>query len=130
MRINRPPPDFRGTIPLQGSGGAVTSIPFLSIGAGRKRMTIIGGTYFRLFPLGLICSLIGIAERRGFIPMIYLHPYDMDESAAPLGYPLPGWLRERAGDRIRRVGRARVADKVQLLGQLFRFESIKVALGM
>src|SRR5262249_39567071 len=51
FRSNRVPLGFCGKFPLPGSGGAVWEVPLPSIGCGIKRLTVIGGTYFRLLPL-------------------------------------------------------------------------------
>ncbi len=38
---------------------------------------VMGGTYMRLLPTDAILSLLREAWRRGFIPQVYLHPYDL-----------------------------------------------------
>lgn len=119
-RLRTPPARFSGTLPLPGSGGAVRSIPFPCVGFGEKRLTVIGGTYFRALPLDVIRKLLARAEAAGFVPMIYLQPYDIDPRAPPLRYP-GGYLRRRAGDTLRRIGRATAADKLRALAADYDF---------
>jgi hypothetical protein len=38
---------------------------------------VIGGTYMRLLPITVILRLLGRAFERGFVPQVYLHPYDL-----------------------------------------------------
>lgn len=85
-RLRSIPPGFEGTLPLLGSGDAVREVPLPAIGFGSKRLAILGGTYFRLLPLPWIIRLLQWGQARGFIPMVYLHPYDFDPTAARLSY--------------------------------------------
>ena len=113
-----------GTCTLPGSDDAVVEIPLLSVGVGPKRLTVIGGTYFRLLPLMLIRRLLVRAERRGFVPMVYLHPYDIDADTAPLELPAGQW-KARAGDRIRRMGRSGVGAKLRSLAETYDFQPVE-----
>jgi Domain of unknown function (DUF3473)/Polysaccharide deacetylase len=122
-RVARLQDPSRGTFPLVGSNDRVTEIPLPCMGMGPKRLTVIGGTYFRLLPLPAIRFLLASSRARGFIPMIYLHPYDVDPAASPLAYP-HGHLRARAGDWVRRRGRASALAKLQALSQTYVFDSI------
>jgi len=123
-RLRRPPPGFHGTLPVPGTGGEVTEVPFPCIGFGEKRLTIIGGTYFRLLPLPVITHLLARCERRGFVPLVYLHPYDVDPDAPPLAYPR-GYWRQRAGDRMRRTGRTSAASKLRALARRYAFQPME-----
>lgn len=38
---------------------------------------VIGGTYMRLLPITVILRLLDRACERGFVPQVYLHPYDL-----------------------------------------------------
>jgi hypothetical protein len=38
---------------------------------------VMGGTYLRALPIGLIMKLLREAWTNGFIPQVYLHPYDL-----------------------------------------------------
>ena len=114
-----------GTMPVPGSDRAVVSVPLPSIGFGGKRVTIIGGTYFRLLPVTVIDDLLHRAHRAGFLPMVYLHPYDIDGFAAPLEYPQRGYRRQRWGDRIRRYGRRGAGDKLKYLAERFQFAPLE-----
>jgi hypothetical protein len=94
-----------------------------SIGVGTKRLTVIGGTYFRLLPLGAIESLLASARWKGFVPMVYLHPYDIDANARPLAYP-SGYWHARAGDWVRRRGRGTALAKLRALAGAYAFEGV------
>lgn len=58
-------------------GSPLYEIPLYSRRLGALRISVIGGTYFRLLPLGSILSLIGDAISHGFTPLIYLHAADL-----------------------------------------------------
>jgi len=120
-RLRSTPPAFRGTLPLTGSGGAVREVPLPAIGYGSKRITVIGGSYLRLLPLSLIIRLLEWAQARGFIPMVYLHPYDLDPTAAPLGYESLRLCFPRLGDWIRRLGRGTADVKLRALARIYEF---------
>lgn len=38
---------------------------------------VTGGTYMRFLPIGLILKLLREASAKGFLPQVYLHPYDI-----------------------------------------------------
>jgi hypothetical protein len=126
QRLLRAPRGFRGTMPLEGSGGEVTEIPLASVGFGGTRVSIIGGTYFRLLPLTMIRRLMELAEAQGFVPMVYLHPYDLDPEAAwldPAGVPRAWALRR--GDVLRRAGRSTAAAKLRALAEIYKFGALE-----
>ncbi len=124
-RLNKAPAGFHGTLPLTGSGGRVTEVPFPSIGFGVKRLTVIGGTYFRLLPLRVIRRLLERGERQGFVPLIYLHTYDIDGKAPPLEFPGGGRPVSRAADYMRRVGRESAGRKLRALADTYDFRPIE-----
>jgi peptidoglycan/xylan/chitin deacetylase (PgdA/CDA1 family) len=109
---------------LEGSEGQVEEFPLPAIGFGPKRLTIIGGTYFRLLPLPAIRRLLRMVEERGFTPMVYLHPYDIDPHASPLDYPSRGYFTKRQGDRMRRIGRSGTAQKLAALAEEYHFQAV------
>jgi hypothetical protein len=120
-RLRSAPLAFHGTCPLIGSGGAVQEVPLPCIGSGAKRITIIGGSYLRLLPLSWSIRLLEWGRSEGFIPMVYLHPYDLDPEAAPLEYErFRHWL-PRLGDRIRRLGRETADIKLRALCKIYDF---------
>ena len=127
-RIQNPPPGFSGTLALPGAAGAVTEVPFPCVGFGPKRLTVIGGTYMRLLPLRLIRCLLARAERAGFVPLVYLHPYDLDPAAPPLQFPRGKCWRGRAGDFMRRAGRDTIVGKLRALAQSYAFGPIESVL--
>ena len=120
-------PEQSGPHIVPGSGGAVVEVPLPSIGIGSKRLTVIGGTYFRLLPVRAIRLLLQRATQRGFTPMVYLHPYDLDPDAAALSYPRSGYTAKRLGDKLRRTGRASAISKLKLLAHEYEFSSISGA---
>lgn len=125
-RIHSVANGFSGLLNLPGSGNAVIEVPLPSYGLGLKRITVIGGTYFRLLPLMLIKWLLARAEQRGFLPLIYLHPYDLDPKAEPLSYPkgTPYWI-PRAADQMRRTGRQSARDKLHALAEQYSLNPIE-----
>ncbi len=126
-RLGTPPRGFDGTIEVPGSGGAVAEVPLPSIGLGPKRLTVIGGTYLRLLPLWIVRKLLERSERAGFLPMVYLHPYDIDAEADPLDYPGWGYWLDRAGDRMRRAGRGTAGAKLAALATIYDFAPVESA---
>ena len=127
-RLAAPPAGFAGSYALEGSDGRVLEVPLASIGYGPKRLSVIGGSYFRLLPLGAIRRLLGRAEAQGFLPMIYLHPYDIDALAPPLAYPRRGYARQKLGDWVRRRGRATAAAKLRALADSYEFMPVEAIL--
>ena len=128
MRMRAVPAGFPGFLALPGSGGAVLSIPLPCLGFGAKRITVIGGTYFRLFPIRLIEFLLRRGTQHGFLPMVYLHPYDADVAAKPLEYPRLRFMRHTFADRVRRGGRASVVRKMRSLVRHYSFRPVETVL--
>jgi hypothetical protein len=124
-RLRSPPPAFQGTLPLPGAGGTVREVPLPSIGYGSKRITVIGGSYFRLLPMRWIIRLLEWAQARDFIPMVYLHPYDLDPTSAPLEYERFRHWFPRLGDQIRRLGRRTAVMKLRSLARIYEFRPIE-----
>ena len=100
------------------------------LGFGAKRITVIGGTYFRLFPIQLSDFLLRRGAHSGFLPMVYLHPYDADVTARRLEYPNVRFVGKRLGDRLRRTGRANVAGKVRALARNYDFRPVETVLNL
>lgn len=51
---------------------------------GGHGIRVIGGTYFRLLPLGLIVTLMKKSAALGYVPLIYLHAADADDQPSPV----------------------------------------------
>jgi peptidoglycan/xylan/chitin deacetylase (PgdA/CDA1 family) len=100
-----------GFCDLEGSSGAVLCAPLPKVRLFGKSLTVIGGTTFRLAPLSMIIRSLDLAHEKGFVPTIYLHPYDLDPAADRLGLSAFA-LADRAGEEARRFGRSGVADKL------------------
>jgi hypothetical protein len=126
-RLRATPPGFAGTLPLEGSGGAVREVPFPAVGYGPRRVAVIGGTYFRLLPLPCVTWLLRRGRAGGFLPMVYLHPYDLDPTAAPLGYePFRHWGPFLA-EQVRRLGRQSATEKLRALAREYNFQPVESA---
>jgi polysaccharide deacetylase family protein (PEP-CTERM system associated) len=121
IRLNKLNPDTEKTFALEGSNGRVLEFPLYCSGVGPKRLTVIGGTYFRILPFSVILKLMRRAEKRGFFPIIYLHPYDIDPTARRLEDSGKRSLRSRLGEEVRRIGRASVGEKLNALAKHFSF---------
>lgn len=93
--------------------------PILPIFAGRFRgkgpMLRLGGTYLKLFPLAVARDLVAQARRAGFMPHIYLHPYEFvadgryalsTTERRPLGWRKAAYwgLRQAQWNRIGNAG--------------------------
>jgi len=124
-RLHSAPPRFAGLMSLPGSAGAIWEVPLFALGYGPKRIAVIGGTYLRVLPLRVVLTLFDLAGRRGFIPMVYLHPYDIDPHAEPLDLPGIGHALHRLGDQVRRSGRSGVGEKLRALSRLYEFRPVE-----
>tara|TARA_B100001059_G_scaffold56775_1_gene51839 strand:+ start:18864 stop:19700 length:837 start_codon:yes stop_codon:yes gene_type:complete len=102
----------------------IIEIPLRSIGFGRKRITIIGGTYFRIMPISLIDKLISDSIKLNFLPIIYLHNYEVDYSANPILEKNKYNVKLKLNDSLRRVGRSTVEKKLIYLSKKYSFESL------
>ena len=100
----------------------IIEIPLRSIGFGSKRITIIGGTYFRLFPISLIEYLIRDSIKKNFVPIIYLHNYEPDYQSLPIKNN--NNFKLKANDWLRRAGRISVRQKLKILSVNYKFESL------
>jgi hypothetical protein len=88
---------------------------------------VIGGTYLRFLPSRLVISLLEEAWQKGFVPQVYLHPYDWladyeqwSTYADLRGVPRPGrlywWLRQHQWHSI---GNRGVIAKLKRIYQEF-----------
>lgn len=53
----------------------------LSAGVGVR---VIGGTYLRVLPLAVILRLMRRVAAQGYVPMVYIHPADLDDDFDPV----------------------------------------------
>ena len=113
---------------VPGAEGSTIEVPLPSVGVGAKRLTVIGGTYFRLLPLAVIRRLLERAEQDGFTPIVYLHPYDIDPTAPRLAYPRGRYWMRRGGAWIRRQGRETAGAKLRALSEIYNFEPVESVL--
>jgi peptidoglycan/xylan/chitin deacetylase (PgdA/CDA1 family) len=84
---------------------------------------VIGGTYMRLLPVKFIVKLLREAHDHGFIPQVYLHPYDLlydyeqwsryDElSDLPVNRRIYWWLRQNQWHSIGNRGAFRKLEQI------------------
>ena len=114
-RISKMPEGYTELAPLAGAGDAVREVPLFAWGPGYKRLTVIGGTYLRVLPISVCRKLVEFARRRRFIPMVYLHPYDVDPHTDPLDFGSGLRVRDRMRGRLHRLGRATAGAKLKAL---------------
>jgi peptidoglycan/xylan/chitin deacetylase (PgdA/CDA1 family) len=124
-RLRSAPPRFAGLMNMPGSVGAVREVPLLALGYGLKRITVIGGTYLRVLPLRVVLTLLDLAKCQGFIPLVYVHPYDIDPHAEPLDLPRIGHALGRLGDRVRHLGRSGGGEKLRALSRVYEFQPVE-----
>lgn len=83
--------------------------------AGGVSVRVMGGTYLRFLPVNIILKLLREAAAKGFIPQVYLHPYDLlrgyeqwshyaDLTELPLGRRLYWWARQHQWHSIGNQG--------------------------
>lgn len=84
---------------------------------------VVGGTYLRLLPAKLVTSLLDEAWEKGFVPQVYLHPYDLladyeqwstysDLSDLPQPARLYWWVRQHQWHSVGNRGVMRKLRKV------------------
>jgi polysaccharide deacetylase family protein (PEP-CTERM system associated) len=56
----------------------ILEIPPCTLSIGRTRLPAAGGGYLRIFPLSYSCLAIDQFTRRNLLPVIYLHPWEID----------------------------------------------------
>ena len=56
----------------------ILEIPPATLSVGKTRLPAAGGGYLRIFPLSYSCLAIDQITRRNFLPVIYLHPWEID----------------------------------------------------
>jgi Polysaccharide deacetylase/Domain of unknown function (DUF3473) len=125
QRLSVMPEGFTELAPLSGAGDTVREVPLLSIGPGRKRLTVIGGTYLRVLPMFLCRKLVALAKKRRFLPMVYLHPYDVDPHSESLDFGSGFQFRNRLRGELHRLGRSGAAAKLKSLAQQYSFQPIE-----
>ena len=56
----------------------IVEIPPATLAVGRTRLPAAGGGYLRILPLSYTCMAIDQLTRRNLLPVIYLHPWEID----------------------------------------------------
>ncbi len=102
----------------------ILEIPLKGIGFGSKKITIIGGTYFRIMPIRLILKLIKNSIKNNFAPIIYLHNYDFDKNANKVKFNLINKFTGIPNDYLRRLGRENVVTKLNKIYEYYNFVSL------
>jgi polysaccharide deacetylase family protein (PEP-CTERM system associated) len=77
---------------VQTPSGPITEYPLTTfLGLGRFKFPVGGGGYLRLLPWRYTLRGMGMAVRQGIMPIVYIHPWELDP-----GQPrLSGRLRSR-----------------------------------
>jgi polysaccharide deacetylase family protein (PEP-CTERM system associated) len=60
------------------NGHHIIEIPPATLALGKVRLPAAGGGYLRIFPLSYSCLAIDQITRRNLLPVIYLHPWEID----------------------------------------------------
>ena len=107
-------------------GGALFEFPiYRHLLTGGLGIRVIGGTYFRLLPLGLIVALMKKSADLGYVPFIYLHAADADAAPSPVRWTEMNRLPylSRCAWSVRQqqwlLGAQGLADKLRALLTLF-----------
>jgi hypothetical protein len=56
----------------------ILEVPPATLALGKTRLPAAGGGYLRIFPLSYSCMAIDQLTRRNLLPVIYLHPWEID----------------------------------------------------
>ena len=61
-------------------GARITSleIPPATLAVGKARLPAAGGGYLRILPLSYSCMAIDQLTRRNLLPVVYMHPWEID----------------------------------------------------
>ncbi len=60
------------------NGCQILEIPPATLSIGKTRLPAAGGGYLRIFPLRYSCFAIDQITRRNSLPVIYMHPWEID----------------------------------------------------
>ena len=88
---------------------------------GGRSIRVIGGTFFRVLPEAVILRLMRKAVRDGYVPLVYLHPADLDDKFEAVSYDEMRALGSRASvswlmrQKNWSVGTRRAADKLKVI---------------
>jgi polysaccharide deacetylase family protein (PEP-CTERM system associated) len=74
--------------------GAIYEYPLATWDAGRLRLPVAGGSYFRLLPGGLLDRALRAIDESGRTAVLYFHPYELHT-----GWLSPSWRAWRRGLR-------------------------------
>ena len=110
---NRDAPRIPHTIPTP--SGPITEYPMTTfIALGRYRLPVGGGGYLRLLPRAYTIRGMRSAVAEGIVPVVYVHPWELDT-----GQPrLPGRLRSRLRHY---TNLGRMEERLTELLEQFRF---------
>jgi polysaccharide deacetylase family protein (PEP-CTERM system associated) len=75
----------------------ILEIPPATLALGRTRLPAAGGGYLRIFPLSYSCMAIDQLTRRNHLPVIYLHPWEIDPDQPRLNGSWKSHLRQYWG---------------------------------
>ena len=80
-------------------GGAIYEYPLATWDAGRLRLPIAGGSYFRLLPGRLLQRALNAIDESGRTAVLYFHPYEFHTGW--LSPSLPAWRRSLRASNLK-----------------------------
>jgi polysaccharide deacetylase family protein (PEP-CTERM system associated) len=103
---------------LPGPKSEITELPMAIATVGPTRFPVAGGAYLRFTPPWLYLALLRKVRRQGRVPVLYLHPWELD--------PLHGLGRAGLSSRIRQGFRTGPATERTLSRILDIFKSVSL----
>lgn len=101
-----------------GGGAKIWEVPATTYSLFGLRLPVAGGLYFRLFPTWLTHRALASCRGKGRPGMIYLHPYDLDESCPRL----PGG--NRLFQSLRYYGVDTAFERLEIMLRQYRFITV------
>ena len=80
-------------------GGEIQEYPLATWDAGRFRLPVAGGSYFRLLPGSLLRRALDDIDTRGRTAVLYFHPYEFHEGW--LNPSWPAWRRSLRASNLK-----------------------------
>jgi polysaccharide deacetylase family protein (PEP-CTERM system associated) len=75
----------------------ILEIPPATLSIGRTRLPAAGGGYLRILPLSYSCLAIDQLNRRNLLPVVYLHPWEIDPEQPRLQGSWKSRMRQYSG---------------------------------
>jgi polysaccharide deacetylase family protein (PEP-CTERM system associated) len=77
--------------------GEILEIPPATFALGQTRLPAAGGGYLRIFPLRFSCMAIDQLTHDGALPVVYMHPWEIDPQQPRADVPFKSRLRQYWG---------------------------------